>query len=99
MILHMHGGKSHVIQTIGVVEKGIMIVFVPLLALSVNVMEKFWSVNEHLGTVYVQHFDKLYGNNRETYDAVLKHYHDMKHTTTSLNHLWDVAFFEPLMGR
>jgi hypothetical protein len=34
-------GKTHILWTLGVIERGIMLIFIPLLALSTNVMSKF----------------------------------------------------------
>ncbi len=49
----------------------ITVIFIPLLALSADVMEKFESDNVTYGDINVSHLDELYDVNREQYAAVL----------------------------
>ncbi len=49
------GGKTHILRTLGVIERGIIIIFIPLLTLSANVMHKFESADPTWGNVGIYH--------------------------------------------
>ena len=44
-------GKTHILQTLDVMERGIILIFIPLLTLSANVMSKFTRTNQNFGAV------------------------------------------------
>ena len=83
LILHPHrpnslsvvhrtgGGKTHILQTLGVIERGIVKIFIPLLTLSADVMHKFEEYNPTWGNVGVYHLDELYDCNRQLYHSIL----------------------------
>ena len=42
-------GKTHILRTLGVIERGIVLIFIPLLTLSADVMNKFTCANQNFG--------------------------------------------------
>jgi hypothetical protein len=64
-------GKTHILWTLGVIEWGIMLIFIPLLVLSANVKSKFTCADQRFGAVIVQHLDKLYDANKRAYQELL----------------------------
>jgi hypothetical protein len=42
-------GKTHILRMLGVIERGIVLIFIPLLMLSVNVMSKFTCADLRFG--------------------------------------------------
>ena len=77
------GGKTHIVRTIGVIEKGIVLIFIPLLTLSADVLTKFIDSNKNYGTITVQHLDELRENNFSKYQKFLQTCEDMQRSTTS----------------
>jgi hypothetical protein len=57
---------------LGVMEWGIVLIFIPLLTLSADVMSKFASADQRFGAVIVQHLDKLYDGNKKVYHDLLE---------------------------
>jgi hypothetical protein len=51
-------GKTHILRTLGVIERGIILIFIPLLTLSADVMSKFMCANQQFGAAAVQHLDE-----------------------------------------
>jgi hypothetical protein len=45
-------GKTHILQTLGVIEWGIVLIFIPLLTLSADVMSKFTCAAERFGAQF-----------------------------------------------
>ena len=64
-------GKSHVIRMIGVLDRGICMIFIPLLTLSADVMKKFQSACQHFGSVRAYHLDELVDSDPTLHDEVL----------------------------
>ena len=64
-------GKSHVIRMLSALDRGICMVFIPLLTLSADVMSKFQSASQHFGSIRTYHLDELKDNNPPKYDAFL----------------------------
>ena len=60
-------GKSHILRMLGIIERGIVLIFIPLLTLSANVMSKFTCTNQNFGDIPVQHLDELFGANKRVY--------------------------------
>ena len=54
------GGKIHILQTLGVIERGIILIFILLLTLLADVMHKFEDYNPTWGNVGVYHLDELF---------------------------------------
>ena len=77
------GGKTHVLCLVGVIEKGMTLIFIPLLALSADVMKKFGTANQRWGTVDVQHIDELHDTNKPGYLRLLERIRGMTRRTTS----------------
>ena len=48
-------GKTHILRMLGVIKRGIVLIFIPLLTLSADVMSKFLCANQNSGTVPIQH--------------------------------------------
>jgi hypothetical protein len=65
---------THNGRTLGVIEQGIVLIFIPLLMLSVDVMAKFTCANEHW-SVITMHLDKLYNANKRAYLQLLDRCH------------------------
>ena len=58
------GGKTYILRTLDVIERGITSIFIPLLTLSADVMHKFEHAATTWGNVGVYHLDKLFDLNR-----------------------------------
>ncbi len=79
-LLHLHhpnhlaviyptgAGKMHILRTIGVVERGIILIYIPLLTLLADVIHKFKCANEEWGSVVVYHLNKIYNLNKHAYE-------------------------------
>ncbi len=52
-------GKTYFFQMLSVIEQGIVLIFIPLLTLSADVMYKFTCAKERFGGVILQHLDEL----------------------------------------
>ena len=59
LVTRTGSGKSHVTRTLGVMMKGITIIFVPLLSLSADQMKKMEEAKECFGSVETHHLDEL----------------------------------------
>ena len=66
------GGKTHILRTLGVIERGITIIFIPLLTLSANVMHKFERTATTWGNVGVNHLNNLFDSNRSAFTRLLR---------------------------
>ena len=53
-------GKTHILRTLGVIERGIILIIIPLLTLSADVMFKFTCADLKFGAVAVQHLNELF---------------------------------------
>eukprot|EP00956_Cyclotella_meneghiniana_P045738 scaffold382218_cov76-Cyclotella_meneghiniana.AAC.1 len=76
-------GKSHAIRVIGAMQRGIHLIFIPLLTLSADVMAKFCSASQNHGSVRAYHLDELYDNNRTRYQELIQRCADLKRSTDS----------------
>ena len=76
-------GKTHILRTLGVIERGIILIFIPLLTLSADVMSKFTSADQQFGAVAVQHLDELFDANKHVYSNLLKRCSGLRRATTS----------------
>ena len=76
-------GKTHILRTLGVIERGIILIFIPLLTLSADVMSKFTCANQKFGAVAVQHFDELFDANKQVYYDLLEQYRGLRRSTTT----------------
>jgi hypothetical protein len=65
--------KTHILQMLGGIERGIVLIFIPLLTLSANVMSKFTCTDQRFGAVTIQYLDKLYDANKQVYKDLLQH--------------------------
>ena len=65
-------GKTHILQTLGVIEWGIVLIFIPLLTPSADVMSKFTCANQNFGAVAVQHLGELFDANKRLYYNLLE---------------------------
>jgi len=77
------GGKTHILRTLGVIERGIVLIFIPLLTLSADVMHKFEVANTTWGNVGAYHLDELYDANHRAFESLLRRCSTMKRNTTS----------------
>jgi hypothetical protein len=72
MVVHWTGGgKTHILCTLGVIERGIVLISIPLLTLSADVMHKFKSADPTWGNVGVYHLDELFDCNHLAYHQLL----------------------------
>jgi len=71
------GGKTH-IQTLGVIARGIILIFLPLLTLSADVMHKFEAYNLTWGNIGVYHLDEIYDCGRQLYSSFLRNCSSMR---------------------
>jgi superfamily II DNA helicase RecQ len=76
-------GKTHILRTPGVIEQGIILIFIPLLTLSADVMSKFTCANQNFGAVTVQHLDELFDANKQVYYNLLEQCHGLRWSTTT----------------
>jgi hypothetical protein len=76
-------GKTHIVQTLGVMERGIVLIFIPLLTLSADVMSKFTSADQRFGPVKEQHLDELYDGNKKVYHDLLERCRGLRRSTTT----------------
>ena len=53
-------------------EHGIILIFIPLLKLSADVMSKFKCANPPFDAVGIQHLDEIYDANRQIYRETLE---------------------------
>ena len=86
VVLAVHptgSGKTHLIRTVGAIERGVVLIFIPLLTLSADVMEKFTDAAQRFGEITVQHLDELYDNNKNKYRQVLNRIDALEASTTS----------------
>lgn len=68
--IHVDGigaGKSYAMCVLGSLLGGSILIFIPLLVLSADVMEKFKSDNALYGEITVSHLDELFDVNRDQY--------------------------------
>jgi hypothetical protein len=68
-VIHRTGaGKTHIMRTLGVVEQGIILIFISLLTLLADIIHKFKCANEEWGSVVIYHLDKIYDLNKRAYE-------------------------------
>jgi superfamily II DNA helicase RecQ len=65
-------GKTHILRTLSVIERGIVLIFIPLLTLLANVMSNFTCAAERFGAVIILHLDKLFDANEPAYRELLQ---------------------------
>ena len=76
-------GKTHILRTLGMMERGIVLIFIPLFTLSADVMSKFTCADQRFGAVTVQHLDKLYNGNKKVYHELLERCRGLQRSTTT----------------
>lgn len=76
-------GKSHLIRMIGAMERGVCLIFIPLLTLSADVMSKFQSACQDYGSVRAYHLDEIYDSNIAQYNAVIQRCLSLRRDTAS----------------
>ena len=62
----------HITPVVEVIERGVVLIFIPLLTLLADVLVKFTNPDQRSGDAKVQHLDELFGNNKSTYNSVLQ---------------------------
>ena len=70
--LRTSAGKSHCMRLIGTMERGVMLIFIPLLTLSADILDKFISTDQRYGKVGVVHLDEMVDNAPEEYESFLQ---------------------------
>ena len=63
--------KTHIIRIVIVIKQGIVLIFIPLSALSDGVMVKFTDALQQYSKITVHHFDQLWDNNKSKYGKVI----------------------------
>jgi len=76
-------GKTHILRTLGVIERGIVLIFIPLLTLSADVMNKFTCANQNFGAVAVQHLNDLFDANKRVCYDLLEQCRGLRRSTTT----------------
>ena len=64
-------GKTHIVRCIGPMLGGVVLYFVPLLALSADILLKFSDADQSFGTIQAFNLDELYKNARGKYGELL----------------------------
>jgi hypothetical protein len=77
------GGKTHILWTLGVIKHGIVLIFIPLLTLSANVMHKFEKAIFTWGNMGVYHLDEIYDCNCPAFFKLLHHCSSINRSTSS----------------
>jgi hypothetical protein len=71
-VAHQTGGrKTHILRTLGVMERGIILILIPLLTLSADVMHKFESSNPTWGNVGIYHLEEIFHCNCLAYHQLV----------------------------
>ena len=73
-VLYVDGtgaGKSHAMRVVGGMLGRVTLVFIPLLTLSADVLEKFKTTNNEFGEVNVSHLDEVFEISQQQYRDVL----------------------------
>ena len=78
------GGKTHILRTLGVIERGIILIFIPLLTLSADVMHKFEDANTTWGNVGAYHLDELYDSNCSAFTRLMRQCSSIEQSPTSM---------------
>jgi len=76
--------KTHILRMLGVIERGIILIFIPLLTLSADVMSKFTCANQKLGAITVQHLNELIDANKQVYYDLLEQCRSLRWSTTTV---------------
>ena len=77
------GGKTHVTRVVGCVERGVVLIIVPLLALSADQLAKFKEGSQAYGTVEAHHMDELVKESRAKVFALMRRINLLERDTTS----------------
>ena len=77
------GGKTYILWTLGVIVRGIVMIFTPLLMLSADVMHTFKAYNSTWGNVGVYHLDEMIDCNQHIYALFLRSCSSMRQDTSS----------------
>ena len=75
-------GKSHIMRKLGAYLAGFTLLFIPLLSLSADVLEKFQSANQKFGRVRVYHLDELLPDYYPTYKEFINLCYSAKRSDT-----------------
>jgi hypothetical protein len=65
-------GKTHILWTLGVIERGIILIFILLLTLYANVMSKLTCANLSFKAILIQHLDMIFDANKPAYKDLLQ---------------------------
>ena len=84
IVLPTGGGKTHIIRTVGVMERGITLIFIPLLTLAADVMAKFERADQRWGLIKAYHLDGLYDNSRQKYHLLLERVTIQRSTSSTI---------------
>jgi hypothetical protein len=68
---------------VGVLDRGVRLVFIPLLSLFSDVMAKFQSAVQHYGSTRTFRLDEMYNNDCELYKSVLQRRDELPPSTPS----------------
>jgi hypothetical protein len=77
------GRKTHILCTLGIIERGIILILIPLLTLSADVMHKFESSNPAWGNVGIYHLNEIFDCNHYAYQKLLLCCSEIKRSTSS----------------
>jgi hypothetical protein len=66
-----------------ILDRGVRLVFIPLLSLSAEAMSKFQSAVQHNGSARTFRLDEIYNNERDLYKLVLQRRDELPPSTPS----------------
>ena len=77
----MGGGKSHILRMIATMVQGIVLVIVPLLALTADAMAKIKEAIQHYGSVEAHHLDEILPTT--LWDIIIPRMDEIQYNTSS----------------
>ena len=81
-------GKTHIYRIVGTIERGVILIIVPLLTLSADQLSKFKGANQSFGSVTAHHIDELFKESVVKYTQLLNSIRMLKRQTTSTIYLF-----------
>ena len=77
------GGKTHITRVVGCVKRGVVLIIVPLLALSADQLAKFKEGSQAYGTAETHHMDEVVKESRAKVFELMRRIHRLERDTSS----------------
>ena len=77
------GGKTHITRVVGCVKRGVVLIIVPLLALSADQLAKFKEGSQAYGTAETHHMDEVVKESRAKVFVLMRRIHHLERDTAS----------------